>query len=568
MYFDALTLAAVAQEIARRALGGRVQAVVQPDDLSIALEVYANQTRHDLIFSAEAAHPRVHFAGEKPRRGTETPSPLLLQLRKHLVGAHLVNLRQPAWERILELRFQRGDETLTLIAEIMGRHSNLILTDAAGKVLECVKRIGSDVNRYRVTLPGHPYVAPPVQNRMPLPEWDEALLAEALAKNAEIPPERVLVSLIRGLSPLAAREALARAGGADPARTLAALRELFAPLETGTWTPAVGLEDGVIVAYAPYALTHLPEYRSMPSVSAAIEAYRAARETADPYAAARASVRAAITEVRKVLGRRRGSLQRETVTEEGMNAFLEKGQMLLSHLSQVKKGEQTVTLPGWNGEPIRIDLNPKLSPVDNAQRFFKAYQKARAALEEVPAKLEELAAEEAYLAQLEADLSAAESRPEIDDVLSALAEAGYVRTEKPRPRAKTGGPLTFRSADGFAVLVGRNSRQNEELTFKIASPDDIWLHVRGRPGAHVVIRSGGREVPDATLRYAAQLAAWHSTARDEGSVQVGWTLRKHVRRMMGGRPGMVRYTREQSLLVEPAPPEQREPSEVSETSEG
>ena len=555
MFFDALTLAAVTEEIRLRILGGRVQAAVQPDSLTLSLEIYAGQVRHDLVLSAEASHPRICFASEKPRRGTENPSPLLLQMRKYLVGARLSDVEQPPWERILRLRFERGGEALTLIAEIMGRHSNLILTDDAGAILECVKRVGSDVNRYRVVLPNRAYVAPPAQGKPSLPEWTEARLASLLAERAEIPAERVLVGAVRGLSPLAARESLYRAGGPDAASLLAALHALFAPIQTGDWTPSVGLEGGIPAAYAPYSLTHMPDCQPAESISRAIEAYRAAKEAADPYAAARASVRAQIADAEKTLARRRAALEREAVPQEEVDALRERGQVLLNHLRAVPKGSDEITLPGLTDEPMRIELNPRLTPVENAQRYFKAYQKARAASAEIPAKLEALAAEEAYLTQLAADLALARSRPEIDDVASVLAEAGYAKESRPRSRSRPAGPLALHSPDGFLVLVGRNSRQNEEITFKAASPDDLWLHARGLAGAHVVIRSGGRAIPPSTLEFAARLAAHHSAARGQSSVQVDWTLRKHVRRMQGGRPGMVWYAREQSLVVPSTPPE-------------
>ncbi len=550
MYFDALTLAAVVQEIRARALGGRVQSVVQPDALTIALELYAGQARHDLVLSAQPSHPRVHFAADKPRRGTETPSPLLLQLRKLLVGARLADAYQPGWERILHLRFERGDEVFTLVAEIMGKHSNVVLVAADGAILECVKRVGPDVNRYRVVLPNRLYVPPPAQNRLPLPAWGEERLARLLRERGDVSVERALVGAVQGLSPMAAREAMARAGVAEAGPLLRALRELFAPMDTGGWSPSVGLRGGVAVAYAPYALTHLGDWRPVLSMSAAIEVYRAAQETADPYAAARAAVQSLIAEAAKTLARRRQALEREMPPPEEVNRLLECGQVLLNHLHEIRKGQTRVTLPGLSGQMLAIDLNADETPSENAQRYFRMYQKARAALEEVPQRLETLAAEEAYLAQLGADLAMATTRPEIDEVAAALAEAGYARERRvSRAVRHTSRPLSVRSPDGWTVLVGRNSRQNEEVTFKMAAPDDVWLHVRGLPGAHVVIRCGGRAVPEATLEFAARLAAYHSAARGDRAVQVDWTLRKHVRRLPGGRPGMVQYSHEESVVV-------------------
>lgn len=556
MYFDVLALAAVSQEMGQRILKGRVQAVVQPHSLALGLEIYAAHSRHHLLLSAEPSHPRAHFLSEKPRRGTEAPSPMLLRLRRCLDGARLVRIHQPPWERILHMEFQRGDEAYTLIAEIMGRHSNLVLTDGSGTILECVKRIGRGQSRYRTLLPNQPYVPPPPQEKRPLTEWDEEQLADALEQAEDLPVERALVGLIRGLSPLAAREALARAGTSDPAALLSCLRTLFAPLESGKWTPSVGMDGETAVAYAPYALTHLPEHRGAASTSDAIETYLASAHTLDSYAAVRAAVEAALKEAERTLKRRKASLERGLKGQEEVQALLEKGQVLLAHLPEVGRNMREITLPGLRGEDIHIALDPRLSPVENAQRYFKAYQKAQAALRDAPPRMEALAAEEAYLAQLGADLALAESRPEIDEVMAALADGGYVRDRKPRPRAKPPGPLTLRSPDGFVVVVGKNSRQNEEVTFKMAAPDDVWLHVRGYAGAHVVVRSGGRPVPEGTLQFAAQIAAFYSAARGEATVQVDWTLCKHVRRLPGGKPGMVRYSHEASVVVEPALPDE------------
>jgi predicted ribosome quality control (RQC) complex YloA/Tae2 family protein len=553
MYFDMLTLAAVVQEIKTRVPEGRVQAVVQPDTLAIALEIYAQGKRWDLLLSAEASHPRVHFVSQKPRRGTETPSPLLLRLRKYLVGARLGEMLQPPWERILHLQFRQGADSYTLIAEIMGKHSNLVLTDESGRILECVKRVGQDVNRYRVVLPGRSYVPPPMQERRPLPDWQPDEFAQALLAVPTVSWDRTLVKLVRGLSPLAAREALARAGEPDPAAILVRLHKLFAPLGTGDWAPSVAVAEGNVAAYAPYLLTQFPEYREAGSISEAIEAYLAAQETVDPYAAARAAARDALAEGKRLLERRRTSLQRRLIPEQDIQALMEKGQILLAHSGEVRRGTREVTLPGLTDENIRIELDPRLTAVENAQRYFRAYQKARAARDEVPQMLEDLAADEAYLAQLETDLALASSRPEIDEVMAALVAGEYVRapSSRPPPRTKTSRLLTFHSPDSFVIYVGHNSRQNEELTFKIASHDDIWLHARGVPGAHVIVRSGGRMVPPDTLEFAAQLAAHFSAARDAKMVPVDWTERKHVRRLPGGKPGMVHYDHERSLVVNP-----------------
>ncbi len=576
MYFDTLTMAAVADELRRVILGGRVQKVLLPGDLSVGLEIYAQGRRRYLLAAAHPQAARLCLAGGKLRRGVESPTPLLLLLRKHVRGAVLTAIEQPPLERILRMRFDHPQQgPTTLIAEIMGRRSNVVLADASGTVLECVKRIGPDVSRYRVILPQHPYVPPP-PGRKPVPtELTELRLRQLVeAMDPDAPLWRGLVRELWGLSPLLAREIAFRGTGQAEtlagevrhiAPILAAVGALFSPLETGGWQPSVVREpDGSsspgpareVAAFAPYPLTHLPGHEPVDSISAAVESYFAGLVAMEAYAAPKRRWRQVIHRERKRRERKRAALERALAAAEQAEEWRRKGEWILAYATQIEPRQEELRVETEPGQPpLSIALDPALSAADNAQRYFKRYRKAREATRGVPALLAAVDLELRYLDQLETDLDLAASEQGIREVQAALIEAGYIRGARERARAGRSQPLKLTSPDGLTVLVGRNSRQNDEVTFRRALPGDLWLHARGVPGAHVVVRTGGRPVPETTLQWAAALAAHYSRARDEGMVDVDYTERRHVRRLKGAGPGLVTYSHERTLRVRPAGPE-------------
>lgn len=572
MYFDALTAAAVAHELRAKAVGGRVQAVLQMDPLSVAFEVYAHRQRLYLIASAHPQFNRVHLTATKPRRGVDKPSPLLLLLRKYVRGAQLVAVEpvrrtdgQPAFERALHLAFDGDQGPTTLVCEIMGRLANVILLDAGGVVLDAIKRVTPEMTRVRVVLPNHPYVPPPPQDRPAPVGLTAGRLRQLLAGvPADEPLWRALMRGLRALSPLAAREVAFRALGdsaapcsaiGDAAAVVQALNELFAPLYDGAWKPSIVRQDDNVEAFAAYRLTHYGDWEPVESISAAVEAYFASLAGSDPYQTAKDQVRQVIAQARERLKRKREALERSQVSEEEVERLRACGELILGYAHEIEPG-QTLLKAAYSPDepPLSIQLDPTLTPVENSKRYFREYDKAKGALREVPVRLNQVAAELAYLEQLETDLDLAESQPEIAQVRAALAEAGYLRVPRRRPSPPRLRPLRLESSHGFVVLVGRNARQNEEVTFQHGAADDLWLHARGVPGAHVLIKTDGRPVPEETIRFAASLAAYYSRARTSSRVAVDVTQRRHVRRVRRGRPGMVTYSHESTVFVKPADP--------------
>ena len=566
MFFDALTMACVAEELRHTILGGRVQQVLLPDNLSVGLEIYAQHKRHYLLASAHAELGRLLLASDKLRRGMDRETGLLLLLRKYARGAILSHIEQPPFERILHLEFDHPDWGCSeLIVEVMGRHSNTMLVDARGQVLDAIKRVGPQMSPTRPILPGTPYTPPPPQAKLPPSDLTEHRLREILA--AQEPGTQVWQALVRGLrgmSPLLAREIVFRALGRPRATVaqverltplLEAVRELLAPLSDGQWQPTVVLEEDQPVVYAPYPLTHRGEPQPMPSISQAIEAYTTAVASADPYAVAKRPLHRAIAAARDRLERRQKALQSSMAQIAEAEEWRERGEWILTYAHTVAPGQEQLVAETGHGEVMIIPLDPARSAVENAQDYFARYRKAQRAAEGGPARLEEVGLALSDLEQLETDLELAASRPEIDDVRAALVDGGYLKPGKgKRPKAAHSQPLSLASPDGFRILVGRNSRQNDEVTFRKARSNDWWFHARGVPGAHVVVRSEGKELPPETVQLAAELAAHFSRARHEADVPVDYTLRRHVRRIPRAAPGLVTYRQEQTIRVAPRGP--------------
>jgi predicted ribosome quality control (RQC) complex YloA/Tae2 family protein len=567
MFFDALTMACVADELRTTLLGGRVQQVLLPDPLSVGLEIYAQHQRHYLLASAHADLGRLLLASEKLRRGVEKETGMLLLLRKYVRGAILSTIEQPPFERILHLALDHPEWGATeLVVEVMGRHSNVILVGAGSRVLDAVKRVGPHMSPTRPILPGQPYVPPPPQAKLSPRDLTEYRLQQILAADEESEQVwQVLVRGLQGMSPLLARELAFRALGHPRAIVaqveriaplLEAIQELLSPLAGGQWQPTLVLEQGEPVAYAPYPVTHRGKPQPMTSMSRAIEVYTAAAASADPYAAAKRPVREAIARARARLEHRRAALERSLQEAAEADQWRQWGEWILAYAHTVTPGQTEVVAETGDGEPLHIPLDPDRSAVDNAQAYFTRYRKAQRAVEGGPARLKETHLALRDLEQSETDLDLAASRPEIDEVRAALVDAGHVRAKRAKSsRAAHSQPLSLTSPDGFAILVGRNSRQNDEVTFRRASGDDWWFHARGVPGSHVIVRAAGQEMPGSTIERAAELAAYFSRSRNEPDVVVDYTQRRHVRRIPGAAPGLVTYSQELTLRAIPRGPD-------------
>lgn len=545
MNIDYLTLACWKQELNQK-LPARVQQVVQVTELSIGMECYAGE-RFNLLFSAENQKPRVLLLPEKNRRGVEKQTPFLLRVKTLLKGAVLTEVTQPSWERILRFHFQSGEESYTLVAELMGRYSNLILLDGGEIILESIKRVPKRINRYREILPKRSYELPPLpSNRIPPEEVDWAYLFSRREEGQSL--AKLLSSSLLAVSPTVAREIEARVGkNTSPEK----MDEVFLDLYGPNYRPSLGYdEENRLVAFAPYPLTQCAVSKPVDSINDAILEYLTHGQPIDSYAEARNKVAVLVKDALGRAEHRVEQMRSQAVKPEKIDQLRENGQLLLTYQYLVQKGMTEVDVTDFSGEPRKIMLDARLSPSENAQAFFTRYDKAIRANEGLPQRLAAEENELEFLRQLDADILIASSRPQIDAVYNALVDGGWVKRGK-RPRMPQGGPLRVESGD-WLIWVGRSASQNEQVTFKIASPEDLWLHVHEKPGAHVIIKGPTQDVPQEIIDHAAQLAAYYSSARNDGGVQVDVTKRKFVRSIPGAHKGLVTYRESESVWVDDA----------------
>ncbi|MCS7236276.1 MAG: NFACT RNA binding domain-containing protein [Armatimonadota bacterium] len=549
--FDSVVLAAVAQEICRR-LPLRVLRV----DPGEAHEVVLHTDRGVLLLSADPTWARVHFVRHRPPH--PSPSPVVDLLRARLVGARLVDVHQPPFERVLELHLQAADGAYRLVAEPIPKHANLLLVHD-GRVVGLARPAAAARSRLRPLAPGSPYQPPPADPRPKPGEAGAGDLLNCLQRAAQ-PVWKGLLGCVAGVGPLLAYELAGRTGDpeasrCEPERAEALARlldELQERVVAGRFDPRVYGPEQAPVAFAPFpyaCLQHLPAAPA--SMSEAVERVAGPRSEAARLEARRQAL----------LGRIRAMLQRKSTAVEQVQAELaeagqadrlrEWGTLLLAYAHQVPRGVPSARLAGYQGETVEIPLDPARGPVEKAQELFRRARKLQAASQTLPQRLRSLQQELQALEDLQVQAECARTHEELDEVEAELA--GSRPRRAPPARA---GPRTF-TVDGFTVLVGRSNRENERVTFEMAGPQDLWFHARGIPGAHVVLKTAGRAPSEQTLERVAAVAAYYSAARTATSVDVDCTERRWVRKLAGAAPGRVTYRAERTLRVRPELPEDR-----------
>lgn len=566
MYFDAVTMASMRDELYSVLLWGRVQATIEIDELTVGFEIYGGNARHYLLVSAHPHSARIHLNDEKLRRGVSKPSPLGLLMRKYLSGSRLVDIYQPPHERILEFSFSGDEGETLLICEIMDNRSNIILS-MGGIILDAIKRVSSEHNRYRVILPNKPYVPPPPQKKQDPVSAKASDLQKILLTEPNLLVWQALVNTYKGISPQFARELAYRLTGATDA-LLATIRlkeltdllqEIFDSFAGKNWEPGVaGVPNGEgYNAFSAYRLTHQDNWQSRQTLSHAIRDYFRSPISLDPYAPGKSLVSAEINNANQRVQRKLKAFHRQILDVTTMELLKIKGEMLFTYAFQIKQGSESFDAEiGVEGERIRIDLDPELSAVENAQRYIEKYQKAKKAQKGLPDKIHIAEQELIYLEQLAYDLNQAESWPEIDEIKQALIEAGFWQGKKTKsPSGGITGIRRFTTPDGFVILVGRNAIQNHKLLTQLSKKEDIWLHARDIPGSHVLIRHDGRPIPRKVIDAAARFAAYYSSGRNETLVPIVVTERKFVKPIKGAGLGLVTFRNEETIAVSPDMPD-------------
>ncbi len=572
--FDGIFLRHIKKEIEDAALGARVSQIYQPnrDELVLVLRTYEGTRK--LLLSSRANSPRVNFCVKTPENPAQPPMFCML-LRKRLGGGKLVSLRQPGCDRVLFLDFdcinELGEqEGLSIVCEIMGMYSNLIVINRdTGIILDAIKRVDLTVSSRRFVLPNIPYELPDAQDKLNIMEHSAEEMAEAACRlPAETALSKALMSTVQGVSPIVTRELEYRVGegttnrltGAAYARLIEVLRGFKETAESCGERPCIVYrEDGrpmdfsfmPICQYGGFA-----EVRETAGFSDTVDEFYEERDARERMRVKSHSLQKLLTNLIVRTARKINKQQTELAQCGNREQLRICGDLLHANLYRIERGARFADVENFydeNGGTMRIRLNPAISPAANAQKYYKDYQKAKTAETVLAEQIEKGRTELAYLESVADSVERAETERELAQIREELTEQGYLRRPKGKqPRQAQLPPKEFQSTDGFAILVGRNNRQNDRLTLKTAAKTDVWLHTKDIHGSHVIIRAEGQPVSETAIRQAAALAAYHSKARESTNVPVDYTLVKNVSKPAGAKPGMVIYVRNKTVYVDPS----------------
>lgn len=557
--FDSVVLAAVVAEC-QVLLGARVQRVHQVGPDGLALVLRGRGRVRTLLASIHAQWGRVHLTQDVV---TSDATPFAHLARSRLEGAALRSIAAPPFERIVTCGFDTLEGPCDLVIEIMGRHSNLILT-AGGVIVGALKLVGADRSRVREVLPHLPYVPPPQPRPLPT-----TITAGRLNAPADRPAWRAVLDAVAGVGPPLAREVCARAA-IDPDRPLepadadavtAALQAIGETVRAEQFAPVLYRRaDGTPAAYAAFPMRVYETLHPEPaSMSAAVETVTAWAAGIARIEATRQALASTIAQAAARVRRALDAVASDVRAAADADRLRERGELILAYLTRVAPGATSVEVPGFDGRPTPIALDPTRSGVENAQAYFKRYARAAGARKRLPARQAGLEAERAYLEAAATAIAQADTEDDLWEIEQDLVASGLRKRagragQIVRPKAVSAG-RAFDVARGHRVLVGRSGRENEHVTFDVAGPDDLWFHARGMPGAHVILTARGTPPPAAAVDAAARIAAYYSAGRGSGKVPVDITRRRFVRRVRGGRPGQVLYTNERTVTVPPGLPD-------------
>ena len=567
MAFDAFFLSAVLEEIRQVADTARVEKIHQPSRDTIVLQLKCVAGRQKLQFVLSPTAPRIHLTATSQENPAEPPMFCML-LRKHLSGARLAEISQPPMERCATFTFDCIDEMgdpvqKKLVAELMGRTCNLYLLGADGRIIDCLRRIGLDETIKRPALPGMYYQEPEgIAKEHPL-ETDYVNLMTK--PGADVIADRLMDSL-GGLSPLVCREAAlfaaddtdARVDGCDVPAVAQKLELFFREHLEHPAPYSFALADGTPKQFAFCPIRQYGSCRQEDSFWQLMDGFYALRDRKDAMRQKSQAVRKTVTNLCQRLQRKMANQEKELEATYDRERLRQLGDILTANLYRMQKGQTKVVVEDFYDEnmaQIEVALSPLLSPQQNAAKYYKDYTRMKNAEKELTRQLELGEQELHYLKSVLEELNRAETEAELEEIRRELQDGGYVRADSGKKRMKQAkvAPMRFESTDGYPIYVGRNNRQNEELTFKLARKDDIWLHASKVHGSHVIISCGGTTPPDDTITQAAQLAAYYSEHKGGQNLPVDVTPVKQVKKTPSGKPGMVIYHSYRNVIVNPYP---------------
>lgn len=572
MAFDGITVSAIKAEIEDKILGGRIDKVYQPEKDEIILGIRSMGQAYKLLLTSNASNPKFHFTQTNPSNPM-TPPLFCMVMRKHLQSGKIIKIEQPDFDRILNIYVESLNElrdysVKKLVLEIMGRHSNIILTDENNTILDCIKHIGHDTSSVREVLPGREYTLPPSQGKINTLELDNNDFNEVLENNPSFEIQSVIYKNYTGISPIAASEICYRANvnGSTPVEALTDIQkeivfnkfaELVEDIKANRFYPeSITNEKGKTIDFSPIEMTQFNglEIKKYTSISELIESFYANRDFAYRIGQKTQDLRKLITQnIERCI--RKKDIQMQTLRSiKNRDELRLKGELLTANIYSIKKGMTTVELPNYyseNQELVAIELDSNKTPSENAQKYYKAYNKAKRTFEALKDQIKSNDEELAYLESVLTSVNNCTDEQDVKEIRRELREEGYVKKVKNQKdkSKKHSVPLHFISQDGFDIYVGKNNIQNDELTLKFARPRDIWMHTKNIPGSHVIIVANGQTIPDTTLNEGAMLSAFYSKAKNSSKVPVDYTEKKNVKKPNGSKPGFVIYETNKTAYI-------------------
>ena len=570
MPLDAISLRAVVEELRPQLLNLRIDKVQQPARDQVILLLRGSKR---LLLNAGANAPRLQLTNLLRDNPAEPPMFCML-LRKHLVGARVADITQPGLERLVRMELDVTDDfgqpgRRTLVLEAMGRRSNLILLDGEGRVIDCLRRVDAEMSAARQVLPGLFYEQPASTGRLPfLEETEEGFLEKLAQANPEVRLDRFLLDAYFGIAPLMARELTFRACGETDGRLCeldadarerfrAAFFQFASDVNVNNFTPYLLKRDGV-----PFEFSALPvrqyglsvETEVFESFSALLDSFYEAKEKQERVRQRGADLIRTATTARDRVRRKLALQEKDYAATQERDALRLSGDLITANLYRMERGERKLVCQNYYDEnlaEVTIQLDPLLTPQQNAAKYYKRYTKAKTAEKYLREQMALARRDLSYLESILQEIDQAESEQDFMDIRSEMRDAGFIRKQGKKVPQRPSKPREFRTSGGFRVLVGRNNQQNDKLTLKDADYRDLWFHVQKLHGSHVILCTNGREPGDQDITEAAMLAVYFSQAKDSGNVPVDCTQVKNVKKPAGARPGMVIYTTYRTVNVTP-----------------
>ena len=568
MAFDATLLTAVLDEVRDRCLEARVEKIHQPSRDTIIILLRCKEGREKLLFAANPTAPRLHLTTASPENPAEPPMFCML-LRKHLSGARLHSVTQIPMERCAIFTFDCTDEMgypvqKKLVCELMGRTCNIYLLSPEGRIIDCLRRIGLDESAKRAALPGLNYQEPEAVTKEDPRAWEAENYVNFLnAPGSDVLAQR-LMDALGGLSPLVCREAALFAAGSVDARVedmdipaVADKLDIFFKEHLnhpGAYYYAQA--DGTPKQFAFCPIREYGECKEAPSFAALLDMYYTVRDRKDAMRQKSQAVRKTVQNLCTRITRKLAIQEKELEATFDRERLRQLGDIVTANIHRIVKGSTIVRCEDFYDEnmaEIDIPISPILSPQQNAAKFYKDYAKLKNAEKELTKQISLGEEELHYLKSVLEELNRADTEAELEEIRRELQDGGYIRPDAGKKRMKQAkvAPMRFESTDGYPIYVGRNNRQNDELTFKLARKDDIWCHASKVHGSHVIISCGGTTPPDDTITQAAQLAAYYSETTAGQNIAVDVTPVKQVKKLPGAKPGMVIYHTYRTVIANP-----------------